>query len=47
VKPETNLLPATSNVIVPNVGKVVLLVLPLDGVTLGVNDGVLSDDAEL
>lgn len=41
-----HLLPATSNVVVTDVGEVVLLVLSLDGVTLSVDDSILGNDAE-
>jgi hypothetical protein len=43
----TDLLAAAANVIVADVGEVVLLVLALDGLALGVDDSVLGDDAVL
>lgn len=41
------LLAAAADVVVPDVGQVVLLVLALDGLALGVDDRVLRDDAVL
>jgi hypothetical protein len=42
-----HLLPATTNVVVANLVQVALLVLALNGVTLTMNDGVLSNNAVL
>jgi hypothetical protein len=43
----SHLLAATSNVIVADVGQVGLFVLALDGITLDVYDGILSDNTVL
>lgn len=41
----SELFSATSDVVVSNVGQVVLFIFSLDGFSLGVNDSVLCDDA--
>lgn len=43
----TNLFAAASDVVVADVGEVILLVLALDGLALSVNDGVLGNNAVL
>lgn len=39
----SHLFPASSDIIVTNIGKVCLFVLSLDGITLGVDDGILCN----
>jgi hypothetical protein len=41
------LLAAASDIIVTDIGQVALFIFTLDGLALGVNDGVLRDDAVL
>lgn len=41
------MLAAASDIIVTDIGQVALFIFTLDGLALGVNDGVLSDDAVL
>jgi hypothetical protein len=42
-----HLLAASTNIIVPNFVQISFLILPLDWIALGVDDGILRDDAVL